>query len=102
MQMEKVIYLSVVTASISFAISEAKVSLPFRDWMKKKNSFLGELFCCGYCLGHWVAFALVAIYRPRLFESWWLLDYILTALFIAWLSSFQWAVMCWVMEKTGK
>jgi hypothetical protein len=45
---------------------------------------------------------MVAIYRPRLFESWWLVDYFLTVLLIAWLSAFQWAVMCWLVEKAGK
>jgi hypothetical protein len=29
---------------------------------------------------------LVAIYRPRLFNAWWLLNYLLTALVIAWLA----------------
>jgi len=47
-------------------------------------------------------FAATAIYRPRLFVFWWLLDYFLTALLIAWLSGFQWAAMCWLMEKAGK
>src|SRR5512136_928460 len=102
MQMENVIYLILVTASISFVISEAKVFLPFRDWMKKRSSFFGELFCCGYCLGHWVAFALVAIYRPRIFSSWWLFDYFLTALVMAWLSAFQYVLLCWLMDKTDK
>ncbi len=57
---------------------------------------------CGYCLGHWAAFGLVAVYRPRLFEAWWLLDYVLTALVIAWLAAFQWAALCWLMEKAKK
>ena len=26
----------------------------------------------------------------------------LTALVIAWLSAFQWAIMCWLMSKTDK
>jgi hypothetical protein len=100
--MEKVLYLSLVTACISFTISEAKIFLPVRDWIKKRSSLLGELFCCGYCLGHWVAFACVAIYQPKLFEFWWLLDCFLTALVIAWLSGFQYVLLCWLMEKAGK
>ncbi len=100
--METVIYLSFVTASISFTVTETKLFKPLREWLKKKSSFLGDLFCCGYCLGHWVAFVLVAIYKPKLFEFWWLLDYFLTAIVIAWLSGIQWALMCLLMEKTGK
>ncbi|MCP5006358.1 MAG: DUF1360 domain-containing protein [Planctomycetes bacterium] len=100
--MKNVIYLSFVTASISFTVTETKIFKPLREWLERKNSFLGELFSCGYCFGHWVAFTLVAIYHPKLFEVWWLLDYFLTALVIAWLAAFQWALMCWLMEKAGK
>ena len=100
--METVIYLSLVTAAISFTITETKVFKPLREWLKKRSNFLGDLFACGYCLGHWIAFALVAVYKPKLVEFWWLLDYFLTAIVIAWVSGFQWAVMCWLMDKAGK
>ena len=100
--MKTVFYLSLVTAAISFTITETKLFKPLREWMKKRVQLLGELLSCGYCFGHWVAFALVAIYKVKLFESWWLLDYFLTALVIAWFSGFQWALMSWLMEKAGK
>ncbi len=101
-KMKSVIYLSIVTASISFTITETRVFKPVRELVKSKNSFLGELFSCGYCFGHWVAFALVAICQPNFLETWWLLDYFFTALVIAWLSAFQWIVMCLLMEKAEK
>jgi hypothetical protein len=63
---------------------------------------LGELVACGYCLSYWSAFALTAIYQPRIFHAWWPLDYFLTTLVIAWLSAFQWIALCWLMQKTGK
>ncbi len=100
--MREVIFLSLVTASISFTVTETKSFQPLRGWLKKKGGFLGSLFACGYCFGHWVAFALVAAYRPKLFDYWWVLDYFVTALVIAWLGAFQWIVMCWLMEKVGK
>jgi hypothetical protein len=100
--MGEVIYLSLVTASISFTVTETKLFKPFREWVKGKSAFLGELVSCGYCFGHWVAFGLVAIYRPRLVESSWFLDYFLTALVIAWIAGAQWALMCWLMTKAGK
>ena len=100
--MKEVICLSFVTAAISFTVCDAILFLPLREWTKGKNKFLGELLSCGYCFGHWTAFALVALYRPKLFEQWWLLDYFLTALVIAWLSAFQWILMFWLMQKTGK
>jgi hypothetical protein len=98
----QVVLLSLVTASAVFALSESAVFVRLRDWVKDRSAWMGKLVSCGYCLGHWVAFGLVAIYRPRLFEAWWLLDYILTALVIAWLAAFQWAALCWLMEEAGK
>ena len=100
--MEKVIYLSFVTASISFTVAETKLFKPLREWTSKRNTYFGELISCGYCFGNWVAFALVAMFRPKLFESWWFLDYFLTALVISWLGTFQWVVMCWLMKKAEK
>ncbi len=100
--MLQVILLSVVTACISFTVTETKLFAPFREWLKVKSSLVGELFACGYCLGHWVAFALVVIYKPKLFEFWWLLDYFLTALVIAWIAAIQWILMCLLFRSAGK
>jgi len=102
MSLEQAVLLSLVTASGAFTLSETTVFAGLRDWVKGRSVWLGKLACCGYCLGHWLAFGLVAIYRPRLFEWWWLLDYYLTALVIAWLAAFQWAALCWLMEKAAK
>jgi len=96
------VMLSAVTASIAFTVAESRLFLGLREWTKNKNSMLGSLFACSYCFGHWVSFALVAVYRPRLFAAWWPLDYFLTALVIAWFAAFQCAVLCLLMEKTGK
>jgi len=100
--MQLAIYLSFITASISFSVTETKLFKPLREWMKEKSTFFGELFSCGYCLGHWVAFALVAVYQPKIVAAWSPLDYFLTALLIAWFSGIQWVLMCWVMAKAGK
>lgn len=100
--MEQVLILSLVTASISFTVSESKLFEAMRWKVKARSHFLGELVSCGYCIGHWIAFVLVAIYRPKLLDSWWILDYFLTILVIAWLSGIQWAAMCVLLDKAGK
>lgn len=100
--MSQVVLLSLVTASVALILSETAVFAGMRERAKTWNPWLGKLASCGYCLGHWVAFGLVAIYRPRLFQAWWLLDYFLTALAIAWLAAFQWAALCWLMGKAGE
>lgn len=97
-----VLFLSFVAASISFTVAETKLFKPSREWLQVRNVFLGGLISCGYCLGHWVAVGLVAVYRPKQFTAWWLLDYFLAAPVIAWFSAFQWAAMCWLMGKAHK
>ncbi len=100
--MAQVVLLSLVTAGAAFTLCETTLFAGLRAWVKGRSLWLGKLACCGYCLGHWVAFGLVAVYRPRLFAAWWLLDYFLTALVIAWLAAFQWAALGWLMAKAGK
>jgi hypothetical protein len=102
MPWQQILLLSMPNAAIAFTVSEAKFFAPLRSWTKKKSTFLGESASCGYCFGHWTAFVLMAIYRSRLFDLWWELDYFLTALTIACLSAFQWIVLCWLMHKAGK
>ena len=98
-----IVYLSFVTACISFSISETKLFEPLRNWLSAKSSLLCKLFNCGYCLGHWVAFLLVVIYQPRLFTSLLFpIDYFFTALVIAWLSAFQWIMLCYLMKLVDK
>lgn len=99
---QNVIFLSIVVASLSFTITETKLFLPLREWAKEKNRFFGDLLCCGYCLGHWIAFVLAAVYRPRVFDFWRPLDYFLTALCIAWLGGIQWVLMSLLMKNADK
>jgi hypothetical protein len=91
-----------VATSISFAVAETKLFRQFREYVEGKNSLWGKFVSCGYCLGYWIALVLVFIYRVKLFSAWSPLDYFFTALVIAWLSGFQWVLMCWLMEKAGK
>ena len=100
--MQVVAELSLVTASISFTVTETKLFKTMRELIKSKNDFLGDLVSCGYCFGHWVSFALTIIYKPRIFRSWKILDYFLTSLVIAWLSGIQWIIMNWLMKTVGK
>jgi len=100
-KMKQIIYLSFVTASVSFTVTEMKIFQSLREWLKKKNSFFGELLSCCYCFSHWVAAILVVIYQAKLFNTWWLLDYFLTVLVVAWLGSFQVVLMCWLTDKAG-
>ncbi len=100
--MEQAALLSVVTAFIAFTVAETVIFASLREWAKSRIAWLGKLLACGYCSSVWIALALTAVYRPRLFEAWWPLDYLLTAVFIAWLSAFQWVILCWLIDRVGK
>lgn len=101
-KVNELLLLSVVVASVSFTVAEARLFSPARRWFQAKAPLLGELLSCGYCLSHWVALILVVVFRPRPTVSWWLLDYFFAVLILAWIGSFQWAMMCWLLDKAGK
>lgn len=100
--MVQIFWLSAATASVAFTLTETKLFQPFRNWVLRRSNFLGKLVNCGYCTGHWIAFILEAVYKPRVFNCCLFLDYFLTALVIAWLGAFQWIIMCLLMKKAGK
>ncbi len=100
--MQSAALLSLATASIAYTVAETVLLAGFRNRVQSRNQWLGKGVGCGYCVGHWVSFGLVGVYRPRLFQMWWPLDYFLTALVIAWLAAFQWAALYWVLKRAGK
>lgn len=76
-----VIMLSFAVSAISMTVTKAVVFKPLREWIVEKNSWLGKLFTCPYCFSHWVAFAVVFIWKPELLDSGlWVLDMLMTAM----------------------
>ena len=47
--------LSIATAVASLTLTRARIFAPWRQWVKEKNAWLGELAGCPYCTCHWVA-----------------------------------------------
>lgn len=70
----QVAVLALATAAISVTVSKARVFASIREWVASRNNWLGELMSCSYCTSHWVAIALVAIYRPVLVSQWVVVD----------------------------
>lgn len=70
----QVAVLALATAAISVTVSRARVFASAREWIASRNTWLGELVSCSYCTSHWVAIALVAIYRPVLVSQWIIVD----------------------------
>lgn len=74
----QVAVLALATAAISVTISKARIFASAREWIASRNTWLGELVSCSYCTSHWVAIALVAIYRPVLIPQWFIVDLIVS------------------------
>jgi len=87
--MIKALLLSMVVASISFFMSHSQLLEGFRDRIGKFNVFLWQLITCSYCLGHWVAAALLILMPVRLFGVVWQVDYLFTWLIISWMAGLQ-------------
>lgn len=73
------IVLALVVSGTSYTITMADVFEPFRKFIGARNAWLGKLFSCFYCLSHWVAFLLVAIYRPQIIPG----DYLILNLAVS-------------------
>jgi hypothetical protein len=74
--------MALAVASCSFTISKAKISVGVREWIAKRNHWLGELLNCPYCTSHWLTFGLVFAYRARVILGWAPLDYVVTVFVI--------------------
>ncbi len=100
--MEQIALLSLVTANIAFIVAESSLFGGFRGWLQGIDNWLSHMVGCGYCLSQWIALALVAVYRPRLYFAWWPLDYCLTALAIGGLASVIWLALCGLSRLANK
>lgn len=68
--------LSLAAAAISYTTAHALIWRELRfeivyrtwDWQNDRKGLLGELATCQYCQVHYVAFALVLFFQPRLFH----------------------------------
>lgn len=70
-----ILFLSLPVAVVSITITKASVFERLRQWVQNRNQWFGKLITCPYCTSHWVSFALVAFYRPRVVQSgWWPID----------------------------
>lgn len=78
-QLVATLVLALATSAISMSFTQGSMFEPLRKWIAGKSALLGELSRCFFCLSHWVAFAAVAIYRPRPLQIAWFVDLIVAA-----------------------
>jgi hypothetical protein len=89
--------LAVAVAVMALVITRSKIALPLREWATRTSKWLGKLLTCPFCTSHWLAFGLVAVYRPRLVHSdIYVLDLFMTALVIVAIASI---IAGWVFQS---
>jgi hypothetical protein len=71
--------IALAVAAISMSFTQGTMFEPLRQWIAARNALLGELARCFFCLSHWIAFAGVAVYRPRPMQFWAPLDFAVAA-----------------------
>ncbi len=88
-----------VVASISFFITHTQLLEKQRKALWQKSDFIAGLLDCCYCLGHWVAAALIIIFPVGVFGIFWPADCFLTWLVISWMAGMQSLAMSRIWEK---
>jgi hypothetical protein len=65
----EIVWLALATAALSLTVAKTHAFEWLRTWVFARSDFLGELLSCHYCMSHWFALGLVAVYRPVVVSS---------------------------------
>ncbi|TQV74167.1 hypothetical protein FKG94_16290 [Exilibacterium tricleocarpae] len=81
--------LALSASCLSITVTQTELFAPMRAWISQKNSLIGHLFQCFYCLSHWVVFVGIFVYQPTLVSSSFkFIDLVISAFFTIGLSTF--------------
>lgn len=58
------IYLGVAVACVSVTLTRSYLFENLRNWICRKNKFIGKLISCPYCAAHWIGFIFIVVYSP--------------------------------------
>ena len=98
----EVLVLSLVASTTSVTLAKARVFRGLREVVGRCGGWLGDLVRCPYCMSHWIALLLVAVYRPRLTQcSLPILDYLVSVFAIVAVATLWSAGICgslWAMD----
>ncbi|ABS28470.1 hypothetical protein Anae109_4292 [Anaeromyxobacter sp. Fw109-5] len=108
---ERVFHLLAVSAvvmGIAQTVAKEKVFAPLRDALGGKDTWLGYLVSCPYCLSHWLAFLLVPLtgatyvrVAPRWGAASTILDWFLSSILVVVIAAFLRVGFWFVDESQG-
>jgi hypothetical protein len=86
-QLLALLVISLAVWSTSTTIAVARIFEPVRNFVKRRNDYLGEGVSCQRCISHWIAFAYVGVFLPRLLNSGFLfVDFFVSAMAVVGIS----------------
>jgi hypothetical protein len=104
----RLLAVALVTMGISHTIARERIFAPLRDRLGGKETWLGYLVSCPYCLSHWVAAVLVPLtgtYAIDVVPSWGFasraLRWALSSILIAMIAAFLRVLFYFVDETQG-
>ncbi|MEO5767176.1 MAG: DUF1360 domain-containing protein [Polyangia bacterium] len=104
----QLLLLALVVMGLSHTIARERIAEPLRRWLGGKETWLGYLVSCPYCLSHWLAMALVPVtgtYAVQVVVQWGVLSAILrwflSSVLVAVLAAFFRVIFYFVDETQG-
>ena len=104
----KVLAVSLVVMGLSHTVARERICAPLRDRLGGRDTWLGYLVSCPYCVSHWVAFVLVPItgtYAVPVATRWGLasavLRWFLSSVLVAVVAAFLRVAFYFVDESQG-
>ncbi len=99
---------SAVVMGLSYTVSKEELFRPFRDRCGGKETWLGYLVSCPYCLSHWVAFIVVPLtgtyyvhMAPRVRVLSPIVDWFLSSILVTVVAAFLRVIFFFVDETQG-
>ena len=85
--MIEMLILGIATGAISLLLTKSEALNFMHEWLEKHIPFLGKMLNCPWCTSHWVALFFVIIYRPRLFNVFAPVDYLVSIFVLVFIGS---------------
>ena len=89
---------SIAVSTFAVTVTLSKIFAPFRQTIKTKSPFLGDLVSCPYCFSHWCSFLVVLIIRPTLLQVNPVLSFVVVSLAMVGMSA--WSAR-WIINTYG-
>lgn len=101
----ELLLVSAVVMGLSHTIAKERIFAPLRDRLGGKETWLGYLVSCPYCVSHWLAFVAVPLMDLRPLRVAWdwgflsvVIDWFLAAILVTVLAAFLRVAFWWIDE----